>query len=443
MILQPELSTKGSRVKSSEVRLEAEESKRNENVSLRDSPQRWLLAFLLVVGMIFLYAQRGALSVAAPFMIRDLNLSPTVMGILLSAFFWSYSLMQIPAGWLVDRFGVKRTYAFGFAFWSFITALTGIARSLTALVFVRVLLGVGQSVAFPASARAVANWFPDRERGTVTATYLAGVRVGQALVSAVGAFLLKSYGWKFFFVGIGVVPLVWLLPWYLFLHRWENTTRTASKQITPRPKASLLKSLSLLKNRSVLGIFLGFFAYDYAWFVYVSWLPSYLIMERKFGTREMGIYSSIPYLAMSIIILLSGFVSDGLIRRGYSELRIRKSFIIMGMSIGCLIVPGGWVSDPMTSVWFLSISLCGLGLCSPNTWTLTQSVCSKNVVGTVSGIQNFGGNIGGILAPVLTGYIAQVSNSFTLALSITGCILVGGIFSYGFLVSGKVQLEEV
>ena len=175
--------------------------------NLRDSSQRWWLATLLVVGMIFGYAQRGALSPVAPYMIKELGLSPAVMGVLLSAFFWVYSFMQMPAGWLVDRYGVRRSYAIGYAFWSIVSALTGLANGLVSLIAARVLLGAGQSVAFPASARAVANWFPDRERGTVTGAYLMGVRLGQALVSIAAGYLLAEYGWKFFFVIIGVVPL--------------------------------------------------------------------------------------------------------------------------------------------------------------------------------------------------------------------------------------------
>lgn len=147
---------------------------------LRDSPQRWWLMLLLITGMIFCYAQRSALSIAAPFMIAELHLSAAAMGVLLSAFFWSYSLMQVPVGWLVDRLGVCKGYGIGFALWSIASAFTGFAGSLTSLAALRVLLGMGQATAFPASARAVSNWFKDAERGTVTGGYLTGVRVGQA-----------------------------------------------------------------------------------------------------------------------------------------------------------------------------------------------------------------------------------------------------------------------
>ncbi len=406
--------------------------------SLRESPQRWWLMALLVSGMVFCYSQRGALSVAAPFMIRDLRLTPSSMGVLLSTFFWSYSLMQIPAGWLVDRLGVRKGYGIGFALWSCATVLTGFARGIGSLICARMVLGVGQAAAFPASARAVANWFRDRERGTVTGSYLTGVRLGQALVSAVGAVILARHGFKYFFVLIGIVPMIWLLPWLLFLRRWERPNAnnvTAGARASAAPTVSFIQSLTLFRQRSVVGIFLGFFAYDYAWYVFVNWLPSYLMMERKFSVTEMGIYSSVPYFAMSVTVLLSGFLSDALVRRGYSEIPVRKGLIIAGLLACCLMVPAGLVEDKMEAVWLLTLALAGLGVATPNTWTLTQAVSSRDIVGTVSGIQNFGGNIGGVLAPMLTGFIAQATHSFALALGVTGGILVLGALCYLFLVS--------
>jgi len=422
-----------------------EDSPLETNNELKDSPQRWWLMALLIVGMLICYAHRNALSVASPFMIRELNLSPMGMGILLSAFFWSYSLMQIPAGWVVDRFGVGRAYAFGFVIWSLASIFTGFADSLVALVGLRMFLGIGQSVAFPASARAVANWFQNRERGTVTGSYLAGVRYGQALIAGFGAYFLAVYSWKFFFLTIGLAPLLWLIPWSSLVGKWEDKTGFVSSLEAPVFKAetgSFFESAALLKDRTVFGIFLGFFAYDYAWFVYTTWLPGYLMLERKFTATEMGIYSAVPFVIMSVIILLSGALSDLLIRRGLPEVRVRKAFIVVGMLIGCLIVPAGLVEDKIASVWLLTVSLCGLGICSPNTWTLTQAVCSKDKVGTASGIQNFGGNLGGVIAPALTGYIAHQTQSFSLAMSITGGMLVVGIISYIFLIGDKPVRQE-
>lgn len=432
-------------MKAAETKLANVEAQDEFSSSLKDSPQRWWLAVLLVIAMIFCYGQRGALSVAAPFMIEELGLSRAVMGILLSAFFWSYSFMQMPAGWLVDRFGVRIAYGFGYAFWSIFSAITGFARNLGMLIIIRMFLGIGQSVAFPASSRAVANWFQDKERGTVTAAYLAGVRLGHTIVVALGAIFIAAYGWRLFFFLTGTFPMLWLLPWFWFLGRWEkkseSPTATSSK-IASGKNPSFIKSLALLKNRTVLGIFLGFFAYDYAWFVYFNWLPGYLRIERGFTPAEMGLYSSIPYIAMSITSLASGILSDWLIRRGFAEIPVRKIFIAIGFVIGCLIVPAGLVEDRVMAVWLLTISLCGLGIASPNCWTLTQAACSKNIVGTVAGIQNFGGNVGGIIAPALTGYIAHATESFALALGITGAVLILGILPYFFLISQKVESEE-
>lgn len=404
-------------------------------------PRRWPLGLLLFTGMVVCYAQRGALSVAAPAMVREMGISRATMGVLLSAFFWTYSFLQVPAGWFVDRLGVKRAYAVGYGLWSVASAVTGFVASRTALVAVRMLVGVGQAVAFPASARVVVDWFPEKERGTVTAVYLTGVRIGQALVGGLGTLVLAAWGTRIFFLVAGVAPLIWLLFWIQVLGRREGTTYAAAAgKATSRPPVPFLASLALLRQRTVVGIFLGFFAYDYAWFVYVSWLPGYLALERHFGPREMALYSSAPYVAMSVVILLAGAASDGFIRRGHSEIRVRKVFISAGLLVACLIVPAGLVEDEITAVWLLTISLCGLGIASASTWTLTQAVCPKEVVGAASGIQNFGGNLGGILAPALTGYIAHVSGSFALALGLTGIILVGGILAYCFLISRNVEL---
>jgi MFS transporter, ACS family, D-galactonate transporter len=177
-------------------------------LELRGVTGRWGLVALLVSGMTFCYAQRGTLSVAAPFMIRDLAINTETMGLMLSAFSWCYCFMQVPSGWIVDRFGVRRAYACGFGLWSIACALTGAFRDIAAIMSFRIMMGVGQSVAFPASARAVANWFADTQRGLVNSSYLTGVRLGQALVNAAGVGLIALYGWQMFFVLSGLLPLL-------------------------------------------------------------------------------------------------------------------------------------------------------------------------------------------------------------------------------------------
>jgi MFS transporter, ACS family, D-galactonate transporter len=405
--------------------------------SLQESPQRWWIAVLLNLGLLFCYMHRSALSVAAPSMITDLGLSMAATGVLLSAFFWPYSILQMPAGWLVDRYGVRKTYAIGFLLGSLATAATGLASGMAALIGVRALLGVGQSAVFPASSRATANSFHDRERGFATSFFLAGNRLGQALINGVGPMLLVAVGWQMFFSGLGLLPLLFLAPWLLFLRRWEQPAARPAK----KKEFSLLEGLALLKQPTTLGIFLGFFAYDYVWFLYLSWLPAYLRIERKCTPTEMAIFSAVPYIVGLVVTLAAGALSDWFVRQGRDEIRVRKLFIIVGLAIACLIVPAGLVEDKMTAVWLLTLSLCGLNIAAPNSWSLTQAASEKRIVGTVAGIQNFGGNIGGVIAPALTGYIAGQTHSFALALGLAGVILIGGILSYWFLIGEKVSLE--
>jgi MFS transporter, ACS family, D-galactonate transporter len=407
----------------------------------RAAERVWIVG-LLVTAMIFCYAQRGTLSVAAPFLIQDLGISRTTMGVMLSAFSWCYAFMQVPAGWLVDRFGVRRAYAFGFALWSAACALTGAIQHVAAMLAFRILVGVGQSVAFPASAHTVANWFQVRQRGTIIGAYLTGVRLGQALVNVVGVWLILRYGWRIFFLIVGLVPLVWLVPWLRILKSCE---RAAPQSAIPVSSGAgpftFANSFGLLRHRSVLGTFLGFAGYDYVWFVFVYWLPGYLVLERGFTPAEMSFYASVPFLIMSVVIVLSGIASDRLVARGLNEVRVRQVFLSVGLGVACCIVPAGLVADNDTAVTLLIVSLAGIGIAAPNTWAITQAVCSKRLVGTVSGIQNFGGNLGGIVAPLATGLIADVTGSFALALTICGVLLVGSALAYCLLVNEPVDGE--
>lgn len=406
-------------------------------LSLKESAQRWWLLGLLSTAMFFCYAHRGALSVAAPFLIQELHLNPASMGVLLSAFFWSYSLLQIPGGWIADKFGVRWSYAAGFALWAGATALTGFATGLISLIGFRILLGMGQSVAFPASARAVANWFPDRERGLVTGMYLSGSRLGQAFVTAAGGVLLVNYSWRMFFLVLGLASLIWILPWVRFLRPWEAASVRGSGK-----GSSMREMIALLKERKIAGIFAGFLAYDYVWFLFLTWMPGYLMLERKFTPKEMGIYSAVPFIAMFFVLLLAGIVSDLLIRRGYREVLVRKWFITAGFIVSLAMVPAAFVDDKSLCVWLLIVAICGLGIVAPNTWTLTQAVCEKPIVGTASGIQNFGGNLGGVVAPALTGYIAHVTHSFALAFCIAGGVSIAGIVIYWVLIPSQPVATE-
>jgi MFS family permease len=411
-------------------------------LGMRGDSGRWWLAALLTTGMTLCYAQRGTLSVAAPFMMRDLGLDTETMGLMPSAF-PELQPVQVPSAGFIDRFGVGRAYASGFVAWSTACARSPARSPSGRDATFRIAMGAGQSVAFPASARAVANWFPDTERGLVNSSYLTGVRLGQALINAAGVALITLYGWRMLFVVAGLVPVLWIVPWLRTLRRWEPPAGAAAVSTGAPARFTFASSFGLLRHPTVLGTVLGFFAFDYVWFVFVYWLPGYLRLERHFTPAEMGFYASVPFVVMSMVIVLSGLATDRLVARGWHEVRVRKTFIAVGFAIALAIVPAGLVLDNGTSVWLLLTSLCGLGIAAPNTWSLTQACCAKRLVGTVSGLQNFGGNVGGIIAPWLTGAIAHRTGSFGPAFVLCGFILAGGALAYWLLMNDKVESLEV
>ena len=403
------------------------------------TPQRWWLFALLVTGMVLCFAQRASLNVAAPMMIREMGYSPAIMGVLLSAFGWTYALGQTPSGWLADRFGFRRVYAVGFVIWSIATAALGMARQTMVLVLFRMGVGLGQATIFPASARAVSLNFPAEERGLATSGFISGNRLGVALMNGLGTMLLLAVGWKYFFLLTGLAPLLWLGLWLRLPERGARPQ--ASKAPSAPPRLSFWDSLKLLRHRSMLGIVLGFFAYDYAWFLLLNWLPAYLALERNFSQGALAFYSSVPYFVSFFVSLATGAVSDWLVRRGYHQLRVQRNLTVLGMGIACALVPVGWVDNKMTAVWLLTVAVGGLSIAAPMAWALTQTVCDKRVGGTAAGVQNCSGNVAGILAPIVAGNIVGATGSFALALGVAGALLVAGMLAYGLLVGEKVTMD--
>ncbi|MFN7927150.1 MAG: MFS transporter [Blastocatellia bacterium] len=395
---------------------------------------RWWLLTLLITGMALCFAQRAALNIAAPMMIKEMGYSPALMGVLLSAFGWTYALGQAPSGWLADRYGFRRVYAYGFMLWSIATSALGLARQAVVLVLLRMGVGLGQATIFPASARAVTLGFPEQERGLATSGFISGNRLGVAVMNGLGTILLVAVGWKSFFLLTGLVPLLWLGLW------WRQAEPQTPATTQTQHNLSFSESLRLLRHRSMLGVVIGFFTYDYSWFLLLNWLPGYLALERKFSTREMAVYSSVPYLVSFFVSLGTGMVSDWFVRRGYNELRVRRNITVLGMGIACAMVPASWVDNKMLAVWLLTVAVGGLSIAAPMAWALTQTICDKRVGGTAAGVQNCSGNIAGILAPMVTGFIAHSTGSFALALSVAGGLLVIGMLAYGLLVADRVTL---
>jgi MFS family permease len=381
------------------------------------------LLILLTASVAINYLDRGALSVAAPVIIRELNLSPTQMGLLFSAFFWSYSTFQLVAGWAVDRFSVKWVYAVGFLVWSLATAAVGLVNGLFALFAARLLLGMGESVAYPASSKIIVRHFPEERRGLANALVDAGAKLGPGLSTLFGGLAIEAFGWRAMFLFAGLGSLLWLVPWLLVAKR-DLPVATSSETAGPGWR-------EMLRCPQVWGTSVGMFSLGYVLYFLLSWLPSYLVSERGFSMSSMAVLGSIPFWGMALSSVLGGWTSDRWIRSGADFGRVRKLYAAAGLLLCAVaILPAPLVRSSSTSVALITAACMFLGLFTSNVWAITQTLAGPLAAGRWTGIQNAIGNLGGVVSPLLTGWIVSETGSFSLAFSAATAVLVGGTVVY-------------
>jgi MFS family permease len=382
-----------------------------------------LVLTLLVFSIAINYLDRGALSVSAPLIAKDLNLSPSQLGLLFSAFFWSYAGFQLVAGWMVDRFPVKTVYAGGYALWSLATAAVAVAGSLPSLVFARLLLGIGESVAYPACSRILAREFPEERRGFANAWIDAGSKIGPGLSTLLGGLAVAQFGWRALFLVVGLGSLLWLIPWML-------STGGGSEQTAVEDGAGP-GWIDLLGCREVWGTSLGMFALGYVWYFLLSWLPSYLVTERGFSMSAMAVAGSVPFWGMAGASLLAGWASDRSIASGGDPTRVRKSYVAGGLLLcAAALLPVAFVHSAAVSLAMTTAACLALGLFTSNVWAITQTLAGPRAAGKWTGLQNGIGNLGGVVSPLVTGWIVARTGSFALAFVTAAAVLLAGACAY-------------
>ena len=402
------------------------------NVSRISSATTTLVLILLVVSVAINYLDRGVLSVSAPILQRELTLSPTEMGLLFSAFFWSYAVFQLAAGWLVDRYEVKHILSAGFLVWCLATASVGWITGFGWLLASRVILGVGESVAYPAYSHILARDFAEGRRGLANALVDAGSKLGPALSTLAGGLLVGRFGWRALFLGMGLGGLLWMIPWILIA---PSGDRAAKAEVRERPTSMM----EILRRREAWGTCVGMFSLGYVWYFLLSWLPSYLVNARGFSMHSMAVLGSLPFGAMACTSVLGGWLSDWLIRRGHSATRVRKTFVTSGLLLCCVtLLPAAVVRSPEQCVMLLVISCAALGFFTSNVWAITQTLAGPKAAGSWTGVQNAIGNLGGVISPLLTGVVVARTGSYYLAFATASVMLVLGAGSYLFLV-GEVK----
>jgi MFS transporter, ACS family, D-galactonate transporter len=386
---------------------------------------------LLAICVLINYVDRGNLSIAAPVLTKELDISPKELGILLGAFFWSYTAMQFVSGWLVDRFEVAYVIAAGYFLWTFSTAVTGIVHGFVMLLGVRLLLGIGESVAFPSCSKILANNLPEQERGFANGLLMAGIRLGPAIGMFVAGPAIAKYGWRPVFIVIGLIGLLWLPAWF----RWMPE---------PQHQASIRYSgpgtLAILRQRSFWGAALGHISVNYLFYFMLTWLPYYLVNSRGLSMHDMVKLAGIYYLTDAASAGVTGWVADFWMRRGGSATLVRKAIMGGGNAIAIVATAGCALAGPHTYFAWLLAAGVGCGMMGVGVFAYAQTLAGPLAAGKWTGLQNGIGNFAGLIGPVLTGFVVWETGSFLAAFAITVVILIVGFVSWVFVVG---PLEEV
>src|SRR5689334_929678 len=421
--------------------------------SARRTRVRWVVIALCFLGTSINYVDRANLSVAAPFISREFGLGPEEMGLVLGAFFWTYAIFQLPAGWFIDKLGPRIMYAFAVAWWSVFTALSAVAGGFASLFGYRLGLGVGESAAYPANAKVVSRWFPVRERAFATSIYDSGARVGTAVSIPLVAFIVAGLGWRASFVITGVIGFVWVVVWFLYYrdphaHRAVSAEEIAyieadREQPEEQPhtgeSAPSVSWVGLFGYRTIWGMMLGFFCLNFVIYFFITWFPTYLIQARHFTLLSFGIYGEIPALVAIVGGWAGGLYSDRLLRRGASLTKARKVCLVGGMLFSSVIALAVVVPSVWLAMLLLSVCYASLTFAAASVWSLPADVApTDGHVASIGGIQNFASNLAGIGSPFFLGAMKAVTGSFALPLIITGGVALVGALAYGMIV-GRIE----
>lgn len=389
--------------------------------------------FLLTISVLINYIDRSNLSIAAPLLKDELRISASQLGTLLSAFFWTYALMQAPAGWLVDRFDVKWVFAAGFLLWSAATAVTGFLHGFLMLLVIRVIVGLGESVAFPSYSKILGGHFKESRRGFANAMIMTGLSLGPALGMWVGGSAVARFGWRPFFIALGLLALLWLPPWVVWMPRREATP----------VRGPDLKSgyLDILRQRSAWGTCIGQSSINYFLYFLVTWLPFYLVRGRHFSLNQMARIGGLVFLMSALASAASGKLSDRWIMAGASPTIVRKGFMLFGhVGIGILL-PLTVMTSGRLFLFMLALTGVFLGISICNSWAIPQMLAGPKMVGRWVGVQNFAGNLAGAVAPALTGFLLDRTGSFYWPFFITALVAWIGGLGWWFVVGPLEQVD--
>jgi MFS family permease len=389
-------------------------------------PGMGALVVPLLALMVFInYIDRGNFGTAAPLIKDELHLSASSVGILTSAFFWSYTPCQLLAGWLTERFSPYRVLAVGLALWSLATAASGLVTGFAALLVLRTLLGLGESAAFPCSSKLIGKHLAQHQMGWANSMVLLGTSLGPAFGVFFGGILMAHLGWRPSFLMFGLASLLWLIPWILTTQRSPAARAADAALDAGDPRAPSFAEI--VRQRDAWGAGLGHFCLNYAFYFVVSWLPLYLVKARGFSMTEMATISGEIYLVYAASIAVLGWLSDRLIAAGKPVELVRKGFIATGFLIVAASFMVTAVSDAQIAVAFLFVAGFGFGFIGPSNYAMGQTLAGPHAAGKWMGFQNCVGNVAGIVCPLITGWIVDQTGSFSSAFVVAAAVALAGI----------------
>lgn len=414
--------------------------------------RRWVVLSWLFFLTAINYLDRTNMAVAAPAMSQELGLNAAAMGLLFSAFSWSYGLCQIPGGWFLDRFGARLTYGLSLFFWSLFTVFMGFGYSFISLFLIRLLVGIAESPAFPTNSRVASIWFPSTERGTATAIYTSGEFVGLAFLTPLLTYILHAYGWEEVFYFTGIIGIIVAVLWYAFyrdpnecknMNDIERTyIRDGGGLVDMQPKKSRVTwamTKELLSHRQLLGLYLTQFANTSTMFFFLTWFPTYLITEKNMPILKAGAYAAIPYIGALCGVLIGGYWSDKMIKEEKSLSKARKTPVVIGLIISMSIFLANYANSPELVISIMAIAFFGQGMAA-TIWSTIGDVAPVESVGLAGGMFNFIGNMAGIMTPIVIGLIVQSTGSFVMAIAFVAFIAAIGVFSILFVVGDMKRI---
>lgn len=421
----------------------------------RRTSVRWVpILALVAVGTAINYLDRTVLGIAAPYLSKDLSLTPTQMGLVFSAFSWSYAALQIPGGIFLDRFGTRLTYFISISLWSCFTGLMGVVRSLGMLIATRIGVGVFEAPCFPANSRILATWFPQHERARANSVYSVGMNFGLGFLSVPLFWITQQFGWRglFFIVGgFGVLfSIVW---WFLYHDPDESTTANRAElayieaggggEYRGQPLVFQWRHIGeLLKHRQVIGASIGQFGGNSTLVFFLTWFPTYLVTARGMTFLKAGMMVSLPYIAAAVGVVLGGLASDAILKNTGSANWARKLPIVSGMLLASTIILANWVpvSNNTLVIAVMSIAFFGQGMTNLG-WTVVSDIAPKKLIGLTGGLFNFTTNLAGIITPVVVGAMYQRTGSFVVPLAYIAVVAGIGALAYSVVIGDIHRLE--